>query len=108
DKSAEIRHVADTVTIGVRDHEAAENKEEVHEQVTVPDQREFMKMPDGTVMKRCDEDGAKPSPTVKRVKTQLFLQGTQITMESRQKRRLSRKHQETGRIGLLIQLRAAT
>jgi hypothetical protein len=50
-------------------------------------------------MKQCDEDGAKPSPTIKRVKTQLFLQGTQITMESRRKRWLSREHQVTGRIG---------
>ena len=83
DETAEIRQIADAVTIGVRDHEATENKEEVHEQVTVPDQRELIKMPGGMVMKQCDEDGAKPSPTVKRVKTQLFLQGAPKIMESR-------------------------
>ena len=110
DKTAEIRQIADAAAIGVRDHEAAENKEEVHEQVTVPDQRKLIKMPNGMVMKQCDKDGAKPSPTVKRVETQLFLQGTQKPWKVARIGALSPtgKRNQAGSTGRPFRLRAAT
>jgi hypothetical protein len=95
----------------VRDHETTENKEEVHEQVAVADQRELIKMPGGMVMKQCDEDGAKPSPTVKRVETQLFLRGSPKIMESgRIGVALAYRQEESGRIDRPFpsRLRAAT
>src|SRR3954471_2944656 len=78
------------MSIGVRDDEAAEHEEEVHEQITVPDQREIVQMPSGVIMEQCDEDGTKPSPTVERLITQLSLRRAPKTMPLKRGRKLEK------------------